>query len=134
MKVEDIMVRKLESVNAEAAVYEAIEKMVDKRLRSLLVKPRDDKDVYGIVTVRDIVFKVIGKSLDPKKIRVSDIAAKPVVCINRAMDAEHAINLMQNFNIARVFICEGMDIVGVVSLMDVMGAALIERARGGHGA
>lgn len=134
MKVEDIMVRKLESVDAEAPVYEAIEKMVDKRLRSLLVKPRDDKDVYGIVTVRDIVFKVIGKRLDLRKIKVSDIAAKPVVCINRAMDAEHAINLMQNFNIARVFVCEGMDIVGVVSLMDVMGAALIERARGGHGA
>src|SRR5512139_3553963 len=133
MKVEDIMVRKLESVDADALAYEAIEKMVDKRLRSLLVKPRDDKDVYGIVTVRDIVLKVIGKRLDPKKIKVTDIAAKPVVCVNINMDAEHAINLMQNFNIARVFVCEGMDIVGVVSLMDVMGAALIERARGGQG-
>jgi CBS domain-containing protein len=106
--------------------------MVDKRLRSLLVNPRDDKDVYGVVTVRDIVFKVIGKNLDPSKIRAEEIASKPVICVNRDMEIEHVINLMNKFNIARVFIHEGKEIIGVVSLLDVMAAALIERAKGGR--
>jgi CBS domain-containing protein len=132
MKIEEVMIKKIESVNADAPVYNAIEKMVDKRLRSLLVNPRDDKDVYGVVTVRDIVFKVIGKNLDPSKIRAEEIASKPVICVNRDMEIEHVINLMNKFNIARVFIHEGKEIIGVVSLLDVMAAALIERAKGGR--
>lgn len=134
MKVEEIMIKKLEMVDADAPVYDAIEKMVDKRLRSLVVRPKDEKDVYGVITVRDIVYKVTSKNLDPNKVRVQEISSKPVVCINKAMDIDHAISLMQNFNIARLFVCEGLEIIGVVSLMDVMSAALIQRARGGHGA
>jgi signal-transduction protein with cAMP-binding, CBS, and nucleotidyltransferase domain len=134
MKVEEIMVKKLESIESSAAVYDAIEKMVDKRLRSLLVRPRDSHDVHGIITVRDVVFKVLGKNLDPKKIKVEEIASKPVMCINPAMDVAHAITMMEKFNIARLFVCEGLEVIGVVSMLDVMGAALIERAKGGQGA
>jgi CBS domain-containing protein len=132
MKIEEIMVKKLESVEATAPVYDAIEKMVDRRIRSILVKPKDEKDVYGIVTMRDIVFKVIGKNLDPNKIKVEEIASKPVISIDKDMDIDHVISLMNKFNIARVFISEGKEIIGVASLLDIMSASLIEKARGGH--
>ncbi|MEW6163190.1 MAG: CBS domain-containing protein [Nitrospirota bacterium] len=132
MKIEEIMVKKIESVEADATAYDAIEKMVDKRIRSLLVKPRDEKDVYGVVTVRNIVFKVLGKNLDPNKVRVEEIASKPIVSINRDMEIGHVISLMNKFNIARVFVHEGKEIIGVVALLDVMAASLIERARGGR--
>jgi len=132
MKIEEIMVKKLESVEANAPVYDAIEKMVDRRIRSILVKPKDEKDVYGIVTMRDIVFKVIGKNIDPNKIKVEEIASKPVISIDKDMDIDHVISLMNKFNIARVFVSEGKEIIGVASLFDIMSAALIEKARGGH--
>ena len=132
MKIEEIMVKKLESVEANAPVYDAIEKMVDRRIRSILVKPKDEKDVYGIVTMRDIVFKVIGKNIDPNKIKVEEIASKPVISIDKDMDIDHVISLMNKFNIARVFVSEGKEIIGVASLLDIMAASLIEKARGGH--
>jgi len=132
MKIEEIMVKKLESVEANAPVYDAIEKMVDRRMRSILVRPKDEKDVYGIVTMRDIVFKVIGKNLDPNKIKVEEIASKPVISIDKDMDIDHVISLMNKFNIARVFVSEGREIIGVASLLDIMAASLIEKARGGH--
>lgn len=132
MKIDEIMVKKLESVEANAPVYDAIEKMVDRRIRSILVKPKDEKDVYGIVTARDIVFKVIGKNLDPNKIRIEEIASKPIISIDKDMDIDHVINLMKKFNIARVFISEGKEIIGVASLLDILSGALIERARGGR--
>jgi CBS domain-containing protein len=134
MKVEEIMTKKLEMIDANASIYDAIEKMIDKRIRSLLVKPRDEKDVYGVITVRDIVFKVLGKMLDLNKTKVAEIMSKPLVCINKGFDVEHAINLMTKFNITRVFICEGKEIVGIISLLDVMSAELIKKAREGHGA
>ena len=134
MKVDEIMIKKLESINADAPIYDAIERMIDKRIRSLLVKPRDEKDVYGVITVRDVVFKVLGKNLDLNKTKVGEITSKPVICVNKGMDVEHAINLMTKFNITRVFICEGKEIVGIISLLDVMSAELIKKAREGYGA
>ncbi len=132
MKVQEVMIKKLETIEANAPVYDAIERMVDRRIRSLLVKPKDEKDVFGIVTARDIVFKVIGKNLDPNKVRIEEIASKPVISIDKDMDIDHVISLMNKFNIARVFVSEGKDIIGVASLLDLMAAALIERARGGR--
>jgi Predicted signal-transduction protein containing cAMP-binding and CBS domains len=128
-KVKEIMNTKLETIKPEATVYDAIEKLVDKRMRSMIVLPKDDKDVYGVITVRDIVFKVISQNLDPHKIKVEQIASKPVISIDKETELGHLIKLMEKFNIARVFVHEGRQIIGVVSLLDVMSATLIERAR-----
>jgi len=134
MKVDEIMTKKLETIEADAPVYDAIEKMIDKRIRSLLVKPRDEKDVSGVITVRDIVYKALGKNLDLNKTKVGEITSKPLVCIDKGMDVKDAISLMTKFNITRVFVSDGKKIIGIVSLLDVMSAALIKRAREGHGA
>jgi len=39
-KVKEIMNTKLETIRPEAMVYDAIERLVDKRLRSLIVLPK----------------------------------------------------------------------------------------------
>jgi CBS domain-containing protein len=134
MKIDEIMTKKLETIEADAPVYDAIEKMIDKRIRSLLVKPGDEKDVSGVITVRDIVYKALGKNLDLNKTKVGEITSKPLVCIDKGTDIEHAVSLMTKFNITRVFISDGKEIIGIISLLDVMSAALIKRAREGHGA
>ena len=134
MKVDEIMTKKLEIISADASIYDAIERMIDKRIRSLLVKPGDAHDVYGVITVRDIVYKALGKNLDLNKTKVSEIMSKPVVSVDKGVDVEHAVNLMTKFNITRVFVNEGKEIVGIISLLDVMSAALIKRAREGRGA
>ncbi|MCX7725204.1 MAG: CBS domain-containing protein [Thermodesulfovibrio sp.] len=128
-KVKDIMNTKLETIKPDATVFDAIERLVDKRIRSIVVLPKDEKDVYGVITVRDIVFKVISKNLDPKKIKVEEIASKPIISIDKETELEHLIKLMEKFNIARVFIHDAREIIGVVSLLDVLSATLVERAR-----
>lgn len=128
-KVKEIMNTKLETVIPDATVFDAIEKLIDKRIRSIIVLPKDDKDVYGVITVRDIVFKVLAKNLDPRKINVEQIASKPVISIDKETELEHLIKLMEKFNIARVFVHDGREIIGIVSLLDVLSATLIERAR-----
>ncbi len=132
MNVIEIMTKKLEAIEADAPIYEAIEKMIDRRIRSLLVKPKDEKDVHGVITVRDIVTKALAKNLDLNKTRVSEITSKPLVCVDKGMDIEYAINLMSKFNITRVFVNDGGEIIGIISLLDVMSAELIKRAREGH--
>ncbi len=134
MKVEEIMNKKIEYIGPDATVYDAIEKMVDKRIRSLVVNPRDEQDVHGLITVRDIVFRIINKNLNPRKIKVVEITSKPLVCVAKDMSIEHVMALMEKFNIARVIVCEEGIIRGVVSLFDVMAGSLIEKAREGYSA
>ncbi len=129
LKVKHIMNTKLETISPEATVYDAIERLIDKRIRSLLVLPKNEDDVYGVVTVRDIVFKVLAKHLNPHQIKVENIASKPVISIDKETELFDLVTLMEKFNIARLFIQENRKIVGVVSLLDVLSAVLIERAK-----
>ncbi|KUJ92533.1 MAG: CBS domain protein, partial [Archaeoglobus fulgidus] len=51
MEVAEVMNKRVEYIDSEASVLEAIEKLVNKRIRSIVVKPKDEKDTYGVVTV-----------------------------------------------------------------------------------
>ena len=132
MKVHEFMTTTIEFINADGSVYEVIEKMVDKRIRSLLVKLSKKDNDYGVITARDVVFKVMAKSIDPKNIKAREIASNPIVCIDQDMDFNEAATLMKKANISRLIIYDAKKIVGVVAMMDVMSAALIKRARGDY--
>ncbi|HYA04086.1 MAG TPA: CBS domain-containing protein [Syntrophobacteria bacterium] len=135
MKAEEFMTPKVESIDADSTVYDAIERMVNKRLRSLLVTPRNrNRDDYGVITARDVVFRVLSKGLDPADVKTSQISSKPLRCVEKDADLVNVAALMEKHNIARVFVCDGEKIVGLVSLLDVMAAALIEKARKGYAA
>ena len=132
MKIGEFMTTKLETINADGTVYDAIERMVNRRLRSLLVIPAKNREEYGVITARDVVFRVLSKGLNPTRVKVSEISSKPLVCIDKETELEDAAALMESSNIARVFVCEDKNIIGLVSLLDVMAASLVLRARGNY--
>lgn len=132
MKVKEFMKTKLENIQGDKSAYDAIERMLDKRIRSLVVTPVGEEDVYGVVTARDVVFKVLSEDLNPNDIKVSEIASKPVVCIDRDTELSDAAALMKKFNIGRLFVCEGKKPIGIFTLTDAMYGSLILRARKGH--
>jgi len=127
MKVEDVMNKRVEFVDANATVLDVIERLVNKRIRSVVVRPKDERDTYGVVTVRDVVYKCLAKSLDPQKLKAHEIASKPLITVEKDLDLEYVLKLMEKFNIARVFVKEKNEIIGVISLMDIMSAYLLRR-------
>ncbi|SFM44374.1 CBS domain-containing protein [Thermodesulforhabdus norvegica] len=131
MKVSDFMTRKIEWIDANASIYDAMEKLVERRIRSLIVLWQGEDKPKGVITARDIVFKVLSEGRDPRKVTVAEVACFPVICVSKDEDIHKVVNIMKELNIARVFVCDGERIIGVVALMDVMHAALVERALGG---
>jgi CBS domain-containing protein len=129
MKVQEFMTGKLEYIDGNATVYDAIEIMVDKRIRSLVVKPSKANEQHGVVTARDVVFRVLARDLDPGSVKVAEIASKPLVCMDKEKSVRDAANLMEQRGVARVFVYEGDKIQGVFSLIDAMQCSLILRAR-----
>jgi CBS domain-containing protein len=135
MKIHEFMTTKIESIDTDRSVYDAVEIMVDQHLRTIAVKVTGKSgkmSIDGVVTARDIVFKVLARGINPKRVKVSEIASRPIVCIDQAKDIEDAASLMEKSNIARLFVCDGEKVIGVISLLDIMTAELITRARGSH--
>jgi CBS domain-containing protein len=126
------MTTKIEFIDGNKSVYDAVERMVDRRIRSVVVRFSSKEGDYGVLTSRDIVFKVLAKGTNPKKVKVSEIASKPVACIDKDVDFDDAATTMERSNIARLFVCDEGKIIGLISLLDVMAAELVARARGNH--
>jgi CBS domain-containing protein len=132
MKLTEFMTTKIEYIEPDATVYHVAEKMVDRRIRSLVVRAPDETDGHGVITARDVVFKVLAKGIDPSRMRADELASKPLYCIDQDAGLMDALEVMERHNIARIFVCQGGHIAGVVSMMDIMWAVLILRARGEH--
>jgi signal-transduction protein with cAMP-binding, CBS, and nucleotidyltransferase domain len=132
MKLSEFMTTKIEYIVPGATVYDVVEKMVDRRIRSLVVRSPDERDGHGVITARDVVFKVLAKGIDPSKVKAEELASKPLICIDEEARLADAIDMMEAQNIARIFVCRNGQIVGVVAMLDIMWAVLIKRARGEH--
>lgn len=132
MKLTEFMTTKIEYIDPTATVYDVVERMVDRRIRSLVVRWAGETVGHGVITARDVVFKVLAKGLDPSRIRAEELASKPLFCIDMDADLQDALQTMEDNNIARMFVCSEDGILGVVALMDIMWAVLIKRARGEH--
>jgi len=132
MQLTEFMTTKIEYIEPEATVYDVVEKMVDRRIRSLVVGSPKKNDGHGVITARDVVFKVLAKGIDPSRMKADELASKPLFCIDQDASLADALELMEEHNVARVFVCQDGHIAGVVSMMDIMWAVLILRARGGH--
>lgn len=127
MKVSEVMNRKVELIEPEATVLDAIEKLVDKRIRSLIVKPEEEGNTYGTITIRDIVYKCLSEGQEPRNIKVKEITSKPLIYVEKDMSVEHVLELMKKFKIARVFVKEENKVVGVVALMDIVAMCLVNK-------
>ncbi len=130
MEIGEFMTTRIEYVDEDITVHDAMKILVDRRKRSIvLVNSSIEKD-YVVVTARDVVSKVLAKGLNPKKLKISEIATDPFICLPADAQFEEVASIMEKKKIARVFVCEQGKIVGLVSLLDVMSAELIMRARG----
>lgn len=129
MIVEEVMNKKLEFIEPDATVLDVIERLVDKRIRSLIVKPVREGDVHGVVTIRDIVFRCLSEGKDPQNVRVKDITSKPMIYVKKGMRIEDVVNFMKKLDIARVFVEEKGEIIGIVALMDIVATYLAGEMR-----
>ena len=77
MKVADIMTRFVEFIDAHASVKEAAELMGELDVGALPAGSEDQ--VEGVVTDRDILYRVVARGLDPGVVRVRDVLSRPVI-------------------------------------------------------
>ena len=120
-QVKDVMLRDTITVQGLTKVSEILEIFKKQtELQTVLVKPRNDEDVYGLVTLRDIARKVIALGKKSDEVHVYEIMSKPVLTVNANMSVMYAARFLTNFDISRAIVMENDKLVGIISLNHIV--------------
>jgi CBS domain-containing protein len=116
--IGELMKRSLVTVPAGTSVVEAAQVMEEYNIGSVFVE-RNDR-VVGIVTEPDIVRKVVEAGLPAYYTHVEDIMSTPVICIDERRPITEAADLMQQHHTRHLAVSQSGQIVGVVSVRDLL--------------
>jgi CBS domain-containing protein len=119
-KVREIMTPEVEVIDGLATVEEAIKKMRENSIGSLIVAKRDESDEYGFVNVQAIARLVIEPNLSPERVSVYEIMEKPVLSIRGDMNIRYAIRILERANQLRALVIDDNKGVGMVNLLDMV--------------
>lgn len=119
MKVADIMTLDVKTIRNSASVAEAAKLMQAHSIQALVVEKSHNLDAYGIISVQDIVGKVIASGLDPKRIRVFEIMTKPCIVLNPDLGIEYAAQLLSQAQLHSAPVIQS-ELLGIVSVTDIL--------------
>ena len=105
-------------IEASATVFDAIKKIVDKNVGSILVTEGDE--VVGIMTERDYLRKVIVLGRTSHETLVSEIMTSPLVYVTPETTIEESMAIMTDRRIRHLPVVEEEDVVGIISIGDLV--------------
>jgi len=74
---------------------------------------------FGILTERDVTWKVAAKGLDPKNVRVAEVMSTPLITIDPNADLTEAAKVMRKHKIRRLAVVKEETLHGVLTATDV---------------
>ncbi len=118
LKVEDIMVEDVITVEADSTVMRAV-KLMNKHEIGCLIVTKSEKPI-GIVTERDLLKRVLATSREPEKIRIWEIMSAPLMFVDPNMDIEDTVRFMLKMKIKKLPIVKRGRLLGLVTLTDLV--------------
>ena len=118
----DVMTRHVVDIEPGVTVAEAIDRMKQWNVSSLLVKRESGMDTWGFMTETDVIEKVVARDLVPAEIHVHEIMSKPVITVSPKSSLQECAALLSRADIRRVLVYDGQNIVGIVSSSDIFNA------------
>ena len=119
--LEDVMSGKPFTVSADTSMVEAAQGMAKGRLGSALIM--QGSWLAGIITERD-VLRAAASGEDLNATRVKDWMTSDPMTVAPDMDTEEAAAVMFTNGFRHLPVTKGSEVVGVVSLRDVLSARI----------
>jgi len=117
LKVIDIIRREAITLDADVTVSEAARIMREKGEGCVIVM-RNNIPV-GMLTERDVTWKVVGEGLDPKSVKIGEVMSSPLITVNPDADLSEAAKTMETFRVRRLAVIRNNKIYGVIKAVDI---------------
>ena len=117
MKVVDAMRKDIVTIDEDVSVTEASANMREKGEGCAIILRKAAP--FGIVTERDITWKVAGNGLDPNSVKVAEIMSTPLITIDPDADLAEASKVMKEHRIRRLAVVRKGILYGVLTGIDI---------------
>jgi CBS domain-containing protein len=126
--VEDLLHAKgaeVFSVEPDQSVFEALEVMAAREIGAVVVSSAGR--IEGILSERDYARQVILKGKASRDTRISEIMSTDLVTVEPGRSIEECMALMTDRRIRHLPVVSGEEMIGLISIGDVVKALLSER-------
>ncbi|AOC94097.1 MULTISPECIES: CBS domain-containing protein [Flavobacterium] len=114
--------RNVYSIFSNLTVYDALKVMGEKNIGAILVM--DDNVLKGILSERDYARKIVLKDKSSKETFVHEIMESHVFTVKLSDNLEDCMELMSEKRIRHLPVLEDGNVVGVISISDVVKAII----------
>jgi CBS domain-containing protein len=110
--------RTISSIHPDATVFDAITKMAENNIGSLLVM--DGEQLVGIITERDYTRNVVLKGHLSRTTPVREIMERRVIFVLPEQTVEQCMALMSDKRVRYLPVLEGEKPIGIISIGDLV--------------
>src|SRR5687767_8931113 len=114
----ELMTAGAECVGETETLVDAARKMRDLDVGALPICGEDNR-LKGMLTDRDIVVKCIAEGGDPNTMTAGSFAEGKPVTIGADDDLDEAIRTMRQYQVRRLPVIDGHDLIGMISQGDI---------------
>ena len=122
LQVSEIMDKDPAILDLSTSIIEAAKVMRNRGISSVLVSDPQSGIIKGIVTERDILYRVVAEAVGIFKVNIGKIMSSPLITVGKKTSCLDAILLMRKKGMRRLpVIDDDGKTVGIVTLMSLAG-------------
>lgn len=93
--------------------------MADRHVGCLVVTTSETTRAVGIITERDLVWKIVADNVDPSKVFVGDVMTAPLITIASNQTVEDAAKVMTQYGVRRLPVIDNNALIGIITTTDL---------------
>ncbi|HUR69490.1 MAG TPA: CBS domain-containing protein [Candidatus Thermoplasmatota archaeon] len=117
MIVDSVMHRPIVTADEGASVTEGARIMERHRVGCLVITRGDE--AVGIVTERDVVFRIVAAGRSPATTSLREIMSAPIATVTTEASVDEAAALMKQLRVKRLVVMHDGTARGVISVTDI---------------
>jgi len=126
MLVKELMTpyEKLVIVSPMATIREALEKMREHGVRSVIVEKSEPHGAHGLLTFKNILQSIVAEEGDIDLLNVYDVAVTPSVSVSAELRVKYAAKMMVQKSIKRLLVIDNNELHGMLTMTDIVSTLL----------
>lgn len=121
MQVRELMSTEVITVGVDATLADAADRLIDTSVGSVIVVDAADHPL-GILTESDMLKAARGTGDPLAEIDVRDVGHRPVVTTDPSSAVPSVARLMADEGVKKIPVLDGVELVGIVTLTDIVWA------------